>query len=223
VPLEPAEELLNVYDAEGRIVGAQPRSAAKASGLAVGAVNVLILDDRGQLLMQRRPVDKENGGRWDKSVGGHVSAGEEFDTTAVREAGEELFDDPASPRIRLARDRHEFDALERSEDLARMVIFHRVGFQLALRDVRHTPDGGRRHVLYHLAIYHGRTAVAIEDFRPQKSEIDELRYMAPAEVDQLLLDARLPPNMAFLWLTQGHALMSRSRAPARRGGAPRAR
>jgi len=212
---EPAEELLNVYDTEGRVVGAQPRRAAKASGLAVGAVNVLILNDRGHLLMQRRPADKENGGRWDKSVGGHVSAGEEFDTTAVREAGEELFDDPASPRVRLARDRHEFDALERSEDLTRTVLFHRASFQLNLRDVRHAPDGGRRNVLYHLAIYHGRTAVPIEDFRPQKSEIDELRYVGPAEVDQMLLDARLPPNMAFLWLTQGHALLGRNRAPGR--------
>jgi 8-oxo-dGTP pyrophosphatase MutT (NUDIX family) len=213
---EPAEELLNVYDTEGRVVGAQPRRAAKASGFAVGAVNLLILDDRGQLLMQRRPADKENGGRWDKSVGGHVSAGEEFDTTAVREAGEELFDDPASPRIRLARDRPQFDALERSEDLTRTVIFYRASFQLNLRDVRHAPDGGRRNVLYHLAIYHGRTAVPIEDFRPQKSEIDELRYVGPAEVDQMLLDAHLPPNMAFLWLTQGHALHGRKRAPGPR-------
>jgi isopentenyldiphosphate isomerase len=216
VPPEPAEELLNVYDADGRVVGAQPRRAAKASGLAVGAVNVLVLNDRGHLLMQRRPVDKENGGRWDKSVGGHVSAGEEFDTTAVREAGEELFDDPRSPRIRLARDRAEFDALERSEDLSRIVLFHRAAFQLALRDVRHAPDGSSRHVLYHLAIYHGRTSVPIEGFQPQKSEIDELRYVAPAEVDQMLLEARLPPNMAFLWLTQGHALLARSRAPGRR-------
>jgi 8-oxo-dGTP pyrophosphatase MutT (NUDIX family) len=166
--------------------------------------------------MQRRPADKENGGRWDKSVGGHVSAGEEFDATAVREAGEELFDDPSSPRIRLARDRGEFDHLERSEDLTRVVLFHRVGFQLNLRDVRHAPDGSRRHVLYHLAIYHGRTAVPLEDFRPQKSEIDELRYVAPAEVDQMLLEARLPPNMSFLWLTQAHALLSRNRAPGRR-------
>jgi len=213
---EPAEELLNVYDADGRVVGAQPRRAAKASGLAVGAVNVLVLNDRGHLLMQRRPADKENGGRWDKSVGGHVSAGEEFDATAVREAGEELFDDPASPRIRLARDRAEFDHLERSEDLSHIVLFHRAGFQLALRDVRHAPDGSSRHVLYHLAIYHGRTSVSIEGFRPQKSEIDELRYVAPAEVDQMLLEARLPPNMAFLWLTQAHALLSRNRAPGRR-------
>ncbi|HEV7499216.1 MAG TPA: NUDIX domain-containing protein, partial [Vicinamibacteria bacterium] len=96
--MEPPEELLNVYDGEGRVVGAQPRRAAKASGLAVGAVNVLVLNEAGEVLLQRRPRDKENGGTWDKSVGGHVSAGEEFDTTAVREAGEELFDDPQTPR-----------------------------------------------------------------------------------------------------------------------------
>src|SRR5947208_1461636 len=115
--MEETEELLNVYDAEGRVVGAQPRRAAKASGLAVGAVNVLVVNGRGQVLLQRRPADKENGGRWDKSVGGHVSAGEDFDATAVREAGEELFDDPLSPRVRLARDADEFEALAAAADL----------------------------------------------------------------------------------------------------------
>lgn len=214
---EATEELLNVYDVEGRVVGAQPRRAAKASGLPVGAVNVLVLNDRGHLLMQRRPADKENGGRWDKSVGGHVSAGEDFDATAVREAGEELFDDPGAPQVRLARDAREYEALGRSLDLRRMVLLCRVGLQLNLRDVRHAPGGGLRNVLYHLAIYHGRTAIPIGDFRPQQSEIDELRYVAPRQVDELLLEARLPPNMAFLWLTQGHALLGRLR-PAGRGG-----
>jgi 8-oxo-dGTP pyrophosphatase MutT (NUDIX family) len=203
------EELLNVYDLEGRVVGAQPRRQAKESGLVVGAVNVLVLGQDGRLLMQRRPADKENGGRWDKSVGGHVSAGEDFDTTAVRESGEELFDDPASVQVRLAGNARELAELETTVDLRRTVLLIRVGMQLALRDVRVAPGGGLRNVLYHLALYHGRTAVPIEDFRPQKSEIDELRYFAPAEVDQLLLDGRMPPNMAFLWLTQAHALLSR--------------
>jgi 8-oxo-dGTP pyrophosphatase MutT (NUDIX family) len=211
---ESPEELLNVYDEQGRVVGAQPRPIAKASGLAVGAVNILVVNDDLHVLMQRRPADKENGGRWDKSVGGHVSAGEDFDQTAVREAGEELFDDPGSGRVRLARDLAEFEALERSSDLRRTVLIRRVGLQLNLRDVRHAPGGGRRNVLYHLALYHGRTAVPIADFRPQASEIDELRYVAPAELDQLLLDARLPPNMAFLWLTQAQALLGRRAAGA---------
>jgi isopentenyldiphosphate isomerase len=205
---EPAEELLNVYDTAGHVVGAKPRREAKLSGLAVGAVNVLVLNQHGQVLLQQRPPDKENGGRWDKSVGGHVSAGEEFDTTAVREAGEELFDDPHTTRVRLARDAAELESLAATDEIRRMVVIRRVSFQLNLRDVRHAPGGGLRNVLYHLAIYHGRTAVPLEDFRPQKSEIDALRYVAPAELDQLLLDGRLPPNMAFLWLTQGHALLA---------------
>ena len=204
-----SEELLNVYDLEGRVVGAQPRRAAKESGLVVGAVNVLVLGVDGRLLMQRRPAGKENGGRWDKSVGGHVSAGEDFDTTAVREGGEELFDDPASTQVRLARDAEEFEALEATVDLGRTVLLRRVGLQLALRDVRVAPDGSLRNVLYHLALYHGRTAVPIDGFRPQKSEIDELGYFTPAEVDHLLLGGRMPPNMAFLWLTQAHALLTR--------------
>jgi isopentenyldiphosphate isomerase len=212
---EAAEELLNVYDTDGNVVAARPRREAKASGLAVGAVNVLILNEVGQVLLQRRPPDKENGGRWDKSVGGHVSAGEEFDTTAVREAGEELFDDPRSPRVVLARDAREFETIAASEDVRRMVVLRRVAFQLNLRDVRHAPGGGLRNVLYHLAIYHGRTALPLEEFSPQKSEIDALRYVDARELDQLLLEGQLPPNMAFLWLTQGHLLLTGHRRAAR--------
>src|SRR5574341_1357968 len=102
------EELLNVYDAEGHVTGALPRREAKRSGRAVGAVNALVLNGSGELLMQRRPAGRENGGLWDKSVGGHVSAGESFDATLVREAGEELFDDGRSPRILLAPSEEEF-------------------------------------------------------------------------------------------------------------------
>jgi hypothetical protein len=206
---EAAEERLNVYDSEGRVVGARLRHAAKESGLAVGAVNVLIVNERGEVLLQQRPLDKENGGRWDKSVGGHVSAGEDFDATVVRETGEELFDDPASAHVRLAASSAEFDALARTQDLGRTVLIERVAWQLNLRDVRVAPGGGIRNVLYHLAIYHGRTAVPLEAFRPQKSEIAALRYVTPAQLDQLLLDGRLPANMAFLWLTQGQALLAR--------------
>jgi hypothetical protein len=204
---DPTEELLNVYDAEGAIVDAQPRRAAKASGRAVGAVNALLVNSRGEVLLQRRPADKENGGLWDKSVGGHVSAGEGFDTTLVREAGEELFDDPASPHIRLAGSEAEFAGLLRDADLSREVVLRRVALQLNLRDVRHAPGGGLRNVLYHVAVYAGRTDVALASFRPQAAEITALSYFPAAEVDRLLLERQLAPNMGFLWLTQGHALL----------------
>jgi len=211
------EELLNVYDAAGTVVDARPRRAAKASGLAVGAVNALVVNGEGLVLMQRRPPDKENGARWDKSVGGHVSAGEEFDTTLVREAGEELFSDPAAARVRLAPSPDGFADLLATVDLADAVVLRRVSLQLNLRDVRHAPGGGLRNVLYHVAIYTGRTNVPIGSFHPQVEEIDELRYFTPAEVDAMLLGGLLAPNMAFLWLTQAQGLLALAGRPVAAG------
>lgn len=205
---EPDEELLNVYDADGRVVGAKPRREAKASGLPVGAVNALVVNGQGQVLLQRRPRGKENGERWDKSVGGHVSAGEEFDATLVREAGEELFDDARSSRIRLAASEEDFACLRGAADLAREIVLRRVAFQKNLRDVRTAPGGAFRNVIYHVAIYAGRTDVPLGSFRPQPSEIEELAYFSPVDVDRMLLAGRLAPNMAFLWLTQAHALLA---------------
>jgi 8-oxo-dGTP pyrophosphatase MutT (NUDIX family) len=211
---EHAEELLNVYDAAGAVVEARPRRAAKASGLAVGAVNALLVDREGRVLMQRRPADKENGARWDKSVGGHVSAGEDFDATLVREAGEELFSDPASSQVRLASSPAEFAALLAAADLAQVAVLRRMALQLNLRDVRHAPGGGGlRNVLYHVAVYAGRTDVPLGSFRPQADEIEELRYFPAAEVDAMLLRGDLAPNMAFLWLTQAQALLALAKGP----------
>ena len=169
--------------------------------------------------MQRRPLDKENGGLWDKSVGGHVSAGEEFDETLVREAGEELFSDPASPRLRLARSEAEFADMLRTTPLAENVVLRRVAFQMNLRDVRHAPGGGIRNVLYHLAVYAGRTDIPLASFMPQAAEILELRYASAAEVDRSLLAGELAPNMAFLWLAHAYGLVGfgprRGRRPDR--------
>jgi hypothetical protein len=204
---ETHHERVNVYDADGHVVGARPRHDAKRSGLAVGAVNALIRDRAGRVLLQRRPLDKENGGRWDKSVGGHVAAGEDFDQTIVREAGEELFDDGASPRVVLVPPAERASPKEIRADLGQSVVIRRIGLQLNLRDVRAAPGGGVRNVVYHVAIYEGRTALGVEAFRPQAAEIDALGYFEPAEVDRLLLDGALAPNMAFLWLAHGHRIL----------------
>jgi 8-oxo-dGTP pyrophosphatase MutT (NUDIX family) len=205
---EPHDESVAVFDATGRPVGALPRDEAKRSGLALGAVNVLLVNAQGEVLLQRRPDDKENGGRWDKTVGGHVDAGESFDAAAVREAGEELFGDGASPRVRLAGDAAEHARLAATADLTREVLFRRAGFQLGLRDVRLVPGGGVRNVVYHVASYLGRTDVPIVGFRPPTQEIAGLRYASPAELDALLVAGELAPNMAFLWLTHAGALLA---------------
>ena len=211
---EPRDEPVNVYDPQGRVVGALPRDQAKRSRLAVGAVNVLLVSARGEVLLQRRPDDKENGGRWDKTVGGHVDEGETFDEAAVREAGEELFGDGASPQVRLARDEAELSRLLATADLSRQVVFRRAALQLNLRDVRLVPgDAVIRNVVYHVASYLGRTDVPLGGFRPPADEISGLRYAAAAEVDTLLVRGELAPNMAFLWLTHAQALLALADSP----------
>jgi len=205
---EAHEELLNVYDVQGRVVGVRPRRDAKRSGLAVGAVNVLLVNHKGEVLLQKRPADKENGGLWDKSVGGHVSAGEDFDQTAVRETGEELFDDPRSPLVRLAKTDAEWRRARDEMDITLSVLIRPVAVQLNLRDVRRAVGGGILNVIYHVGTYLGRTDVTASMFRPQASEITGLRYSSPAEVDELLVGGQLSPNMAFFWLTHARALLA---------------
>lgn len=201
------DELLNVYDAEGAVVGALPRGEAKRSGLAVGAVNILLANADGQVLLQRRASDKENGGLWDKSVGGHVLAGEGFDQTAVREAGEELFDDAVSPRVVLIADQTPLRDRLAAAGPETSVVFRQASLQRNLRDVRHGPDGALLDVTYHVSIYLGRTDVPLESFNPQAGEIAGLGYFVPRAVDEMLLRGELAPNMAFLWLTHAKALL----------------
>jgi len=205
------EELLNVYDEMGRPQSVLTRSEAKASGLALGAVNVLLINANEQVLLQRRRADKENGGCWDKTVGGHVSGSEEFDDAALRETREELFDDPSSSRVLLAGQSEDWGGILATVDLREIVVLRRVAFQRNLRDIRRMPGGGFRNALYHVAVYAGLTKRNVEGFRPQSSEVEALAYFDLAEVDEMLLDGRLAPNMAFLWLTQAQSLLGLAR------------
>ena len=207
------EEPLNVYDEKGVVTGVRGRAEAKSAGLAVGAVNVLLVNARGEVLLQRRLHGKENGGRWDKSVGGHVAAGEDFDATARRECGEELFDDPRTSRVRLL----ELPALRGpavAADARQHVLIAPLARHLNLRDVRIHPGGAIRNVLYHLGIYGGRTDIPIAAFSPQASELEDLAYFGPSVVDLMLLRGQLAPNMAFLWLAYGHAVLGLARGSA---------
>ncbi len=194
-------ELLNVYDASGSVVGSMARGEAKAKGLAVGAVQLLLVNHEGRVLLQRRRDDKENGGLWDKSVGGHVQAGESFDRALVREANEELFGRADADRVALVADLD----LDLASTELRPVRARRVRLELGLRDIRYadTVDRPLINVTYHAAMYLGRTELPLAAFAPQEEELADLRYFEPAEVDRMLVGGQLAPNMAFLWFALG--------------------
>jgi len=87
-----AEEIFEVFDTEGRIIGLAARSEVHCNpSLIHRVVHVLVFNRKGDLLLQRRSMNKDiEAGKWDTSVGGHVSPGEDIYDAAVREMREEL-------------------------------------------------------------------------------------------------------------------------------------
>ncbi len=79
-------------DTEGRTVGLAPRSEVHGNPtLMHKVVHVLVFNTRGELLLQKRSMEKDVApGKWDTSVGGHLSPGEDLAAGALREMEEEL-------------------------------------------------------------------------------------------------------------------------------------
>ncbi len=84
-------ELLAVVDETDCVIEHRPRREIHARGLRHRAVHILVFNDQGQLLMQKRSMKKDlNQGLWDTSAAGHVDFGEDYDDCAPRELREEL-------------------------------------------------------------------------------------------------------------------------------------
>lgn len=91
-------ELFDIVDAGDRVIGQAERGIVHQAGLRHRAAHVLVFDDEGRLLLQRRAFGKDSSpGLWDSSAGGHLDAGESYHDAAVRELGEELGLRPAAP------------------------------------------------------------------------------------------------------------------------------
>lgn len=86
------EEFLDVLDSNGSPTGvAKPRSEIHKAGDWHRAVHVWIINGQGELLVQKRSLNKEsNPNKWDISVAGHLSAGETSGATALKEIKEEM-------------------------------------------------------------------------------------------------------------------------------------
>jgi isopentenyldiphosphate isomerase len=85
-------ELIDILDAQGNKTGrVKLKAEVHRDGDWHRAVHVWFLGPGDQVLMQRRSKHKENNpGKWDVSVAGHLSAGEESVQAALREIKEEI-------------------------------------------------------------------------------------------------------------------------------------
>lgn len=85
-------EILEIVDRQGNVIGRAERAVLHADpSLIHRVVHVLVFDQEGRLLLQKRSKKKDVApGKWDTSVGGHINPCEEPPAAAVREMEEEL-------------------------------------------------------------------------------------------------------------------------------------
>ena len=87
----PAEEMVDVLDDAGRVVGVATRAEMRARHLPHRCVYILVFNSQGELFVHQRTASKDVfPDYWDVAIGGVVSAGESFDQAALREGNEEL-------------------------------------------------------------------------------------------------------------------------------------
>lgn len=84
-------ESVALFDLDGRVVGAAPRTRVRAENLRHGASCVLVLDGQGRVFVHRRTATKDlYPGRLDFLAGGVLQRGEDPLSSAIRELDEEL-------------------------------------------------------------------------------------------------------------------------------------
>jgi isopentenyl-diphosphate Delta-isomerase len=98
------EDIFDIVNERDEVVGRAPRSEVHARGLLHRAVHVLVFNARGELFLQKRSKTKDREpSRWGAACSGHVDSGEDYDTAAMRELGEELGWRPSSQLERILR------------------------------------------------------------------------------------------------------------------------
>lgn len=86
-----ADELVDVVDADDRVVGRATRAEMRAGRLRHRATYLLLFNRRGELFIHLRTATKDvYPSHWDVAVGGVVGAGESYETGARRELAEEV-------------------------------------------------------------------------------------------------------------------------------------
>src|SRR3954447_5289866 len=88
---DPAGELVDVVDDDGRVVRVVTRAEMRAGCLRHRCTFIVVRNTAGEVLIHRRSEDKDLWpGRWDLACGGVVTAGEAWEPAARRELAEEL-------------------------------------------------------------------------------------------------------------------------------------
>jgi len=85
-------EYLDIYDSSGKSLGIKKsKKEVHEKGLWHRSVHIWVINSKGEVLIQKRsPLVDNHPNEWDISSAGHISAGENDITSALRETEEEI-------------------------------------------------------------------------------------------------------------------------------------
>lgn len=88
---DPQNEMFPVVNAADEVIGQITRQEAhQRTDIIHRAVCILVFNDKDEVLIQQRSMSKDKyPGTWELGVGGHVSYGDTYMATAIRELKEE--------------------------------------------------------------------------------------------------------------------------------------
>lgn len=140
-------ENLEIYDLNSNLLGIQDRwefykdikkefiEEGKVSR-KVKTIRFLLMNSSGRIYIQKRSkIKSENPSLYDKTVGGHVSAWDGFDLTAIRECAEELWFPIA------VLDQEDFDKAIKTTDLHIIGLGKRIFYDQNFESIRITKEG----------------------------------------------------------------------------------
>ena len=79
---ESGKEVVDIIDKDGNVIGQATRSEVYKKGLLHPAVNIVVMNKRGQIFIQQRSAQKILPLYWDISASEHVKSGEDYKSAA---------------------------------------------------------------------------------------------------------------------------------------------
>lgn len=97
------KELIDIVNKTGEVIGKMTRSQVYKEGILHPAVNIIVVNKKGQIFIQRRSSKKTLPLYWDISASEHVKSGEGYRSAAIRGLKEEL---SITTPVKLLREKH---------------------------------------------------------------------------------------------------------------------
>ncbi|MEY8848611.1 NUDIX domain-containing protein [Psychroserpens sp. XS_ASV72] len=153
------DELIDIVDQNYIPIGISvPKSEIHSKGHLHNTAHVWLYRSDGSILLQQRAASKTICPLlWDVSVAGHVDAGETIENAAIREAKEEIGINISHPNL---------------DKIGVFDCFQSYANGITDNEFHHT--------------FICKTTLSIEDFTPQKDEVEDLKFVTLTEFEVLL-------------------------------------